>query len=235
MKTICLTSTMSRPNRDGRRSKTRSPAPTFSHENEVREAGFGFIAGTDEVGRGCLAGPVVAAAVLLPPGRRIRGVRDSKLLTQADRERLADRISACALSIGFGICSVEEIDRLNILRASLEAMRRALSQLDPSPDFALVDGNQPIHPLPYPQKTLIDGDSLCHAIATASVLAKVERDAIMRRLDDEFPGYGFSEHKGYATKAHINAIATLGPAACHRKSFNLTGKADHHPGLFENA
>ena len=140
---------------------------------------------------------------------------------------------ACALSIGFGVCAVDEIDRLNILRASLEAMRRALAQLDPEPDFALVDGNQSIHPLPYPQKTVVGGDAVCHAIACASVLAKVKRDAMMRALETEFPGYGLSEHKGYATKAHIDAIGVLGPAVCHRKSFNLTGTADFQPSLFE--
>ena len=153
-------------------------------------AGYGRIAGADEAGRGCLAGPVVAAAVLLPPRRRIQGVRDSKLLDCADRERLAARIESRALSFAYGVCTVEEIDRLNILRASLEAMRRALTQLDPSPDFVLIDGNQIIHPLPFRQQTVIDGDAICHAIAVLRIAEKAgwkvdpERGGYERDLGD---------------------------------------------------
>ncbi len=213
----------------------RSPPPSFSHEDAARSAGYALVAGTDEAGRGCLAGPVVAAAVLLPPRTRIRGVRDSKLLVRSERERLAARIETRALSTGYGICTVEEIDHLNILRASLEAMRRALVQLDPEPDFVLIDGNQSIHPLPFPQQTVIDGDALCHAIATASVLAKVRRDDMMRRLHEEYPGYGFADHKGYATRQHVAAIESLGPAACHRRSFRLPGSSDDQPGFFSDA
>lgn len=212
----------------------RSRAPGFDHENEARNAGFKLVAGVDEVGRGCLAGPVVAAAVLLPPGLRIRGVRDSKLLTRPQRERLADRIQSVAVSFGFGACSVEEIDDLNILRASLEAMRRALVDLEPRPDFVLIDGNQEIHPLPIPHRSVIGGDANSHSIAAASILAKVRRDELMHSLDVEFPGYGLSEHKGYATKAHIQAIQSMGRAGCHRKSFRLAHE-DTHPSLFADA
>ncbi|HLE56954.1 MAG TPA: ribonuclease HII [Rhodothermia bacterium] len=198
-------------------------------------AGYSRIAGADEAGRGCLAGPVVAAAVMLPARLRIRGVRDSKLLDHYTRERLAQRIESRALTFAYGICTVDEIDDLNILRASLLAMRRALAQLTPQPDFILVDGNQAIHPLPVPQQTVIDGDALSHAIAAASVLAKVKRDAIMRSLDNDFPGYGLADHKGYATRAHIEAIKALGPAACHRRTFRLTGRDVLQAGLFANA
>lgn len=221
------------PHRKSRRK--RSPAPSFVLEEAVRLAGYRRVAGVDEAGRGCLAGPVVAAAVLLTPGQRIRGVRDSKLLALSDREKLAVRIGERAISIGYGICTVEEIDRMNILRASLEAMRRALIELDPPPDFALIDGNQPIHSLPFPHQVVIDGDALCHAIAAASVLAKVKRDAVMRALHIEFPGYRLSEHKGYATKAHFEALALLGPAPCHRRSFRLGTTSDDQVNLFSNA
>jgi len=198
-------------------------------------AGYSRIAGADEAGRGCLAGPVVAAAVLLPPRLRIRGVRDSKLLDHETRERLARRIESRALTFAYGVCTVDEIDNMNILRASLLAMRRALTQLSPQPDFVLVDGNQVIHPLPVPQQTVVDGDALCHAIAAASVLAKVKRDAMMRSLEIDFPGYGLAEHKGYATRAHIEAIKALGPATCHRRTFRLTGPDDLQAGFFANA
>lgn len=213
------------------KSAKRSRPPSFRHEDAARSAGFAQIAGTDEAGRGCLAGPVVAAAVLLPPRRRIRGVRDSKLLTRAERERLAVRIESYAISTAYGVCTVEEIDELNIFRASLEAMRRALAGLDPSPDFALIDGNHPIHPLPFAQQAVVDGDALCHAIAAASVLAKVRRDEMMRTLNEQYPGYGLAQHKGYATRGHRAAIETLGLAPCHRRSFR-TGRNGDHPGLF---
>ncbi|HUF09244.1 MAG TPA: ribonuclease HII [Rhodothermales bacterium] len=216
-------------------SSGRSRAPSFAHEDNARMAGYSRIAGADEAGRGCLAGPVVAAAVLLPPRLRIRGVRDSKLLDHETRERLARRIESRALTFAYGVCTVGEIDNMNILRASLLAMRRALTQLIPQPDFVLVDGNQVIHPLPVPQQTVVDGDALCHAIAAASVLAKVKRDAMMRSLEIDFPGYGLAEHKGYATRAHIEAIKALGPAACHRRTFRLTGPDDLQAGFFANA
>jgi len=216
-------------------TKRDSRPPSFEHEDAARKAGYAMVAGADEAGRGCLAGPVVAAAVLLPPGRRIRGVRDSKLLNRVQRERLAEEIESCAISTGYGVCSVEEIDRLNILRASLEAMRRALAALDPEPDFALIDGNQSIHPLPFPHQTVIDGDTLCHAIAAASVLAKVRRDEMMRALNNQYPGYGLAQHKGYATKGHVAAIEALGPAPCHRKSFRRPGANGNQPGLFADA
>jgi len=213
----CRTTTMKQRRRTGSASK----APSFAVEIEVRAAGFQHVAGTDEVGRGCLAGPVVAAAVLLPPGLRIRGLRDSKELSTIQRERLASRITDRAVSVAYGVCSVSEIDSMNILRASLEAMRRSLAGLNPAPDFVLVDGNQEIHPLPVPQKTLVGGDARCHAIAAASVLAKVKRDALMQELDRQYPGYDLASHKGYATRTHIDAIEELGLSACHRKSFRL--------------
>jgi ribonuclease HII len=187
--------------------------------------GFKQVAGVDEAGRGCLAGPVVAAAVILPARKRIRGVRDSKILVAAERERLAVLIRKRAVSIGVGLCSVEEIDRMNILRASLEAMLRAIHDLDPGPDYVLVDGNQPLPEPPCAFETVIEGDRLCHAIAAASIIAKVERDRIMANLDGQFPDFRLASNKGYGTPEHYDALEAVGPAACHRRSFKL--KREH--------
>jgi ribonuclease HII len=176
------------------------------------------IAGVDEVGRGCLAGPVYAAAVVLPDPCRIRGLNDSKKLTRDQRERLVPTIERRALAFAIASASVEEIDRINILQASLLAMRRAVAMLAVAPGLCLVDGNQP-PALDCEVKMVIGGDGIHRCIMAASVLAKVARDAEMRRLDETFPGYGFAQHKGYATPEHGDALRRLGPCGIHRMSF----------------
>jgi ribonuclease HII len=175
----------------------------------------GVIVGIDEVGRGPLAGPVVAAAVILP--RRLKGLADSKLLQPAERERLAAKLRGCA-RIGIGAASVPEIDRLNILRASLLAMRRAVLRLGCLPDLALVDGN--IAPdLPCPCQAIVGGDRDVPAISAASIVAKVTRDRLMRRLALRYPGYGWDTNVGYATPAHFEGLNRIGASCHHRRSF----------------
>ena len=176
------------------------------------------VAGVDEAGRGPLAGPVVAAAVILDPDRPIDGLADSKKLTEAQREALYDAIVARALAWSVVEIAPAEIDRLNILQATLLGMRRAVETLDPPPDRALVDGNR-APDLPCPLRTLVGGDALEPAISAASILAKVTRDRLMRTLHERFPGYGFDRHKGYPTADHLDALARLGPCAEHRRSF----------------
>ncbi len=187
-------------------------------ENAVRRLGFVRVAGVDEVGRGCLAGPVVAAAVVLDPSRHVPGVRDSKRLTPAQRERLHDEIVEVAA--GWAVAGVEpdEIDRLNIHRASLTAMRHAVVALDPLPDFVLVDAFR-IPGLLMAQRGVIHGDARCAAIAAASIVAKVRRDRLMRSLHEQDPRYGFDRHKGYATATHLAAVARFGYSTAHRRSF----------------
>ena len=175
------------------------------------------ICGIDEAGRGPLAGPVVAAAVILPRKGRPKGLDDSKQLSAEAREGLAEKIRACAI-VGVGVASVEEIDRFNILRASHLAMRRAFDALSTVPVAALVDGNM-APDLPCPVEWVIDGDAIVPLISAASIIAKVERDRMMNALCLEYPGYEFSKHKGYATPVHQRALAELGPCAIHRKSF----------------
>jgi ribonuclease HII len=178
----------------------------------------GRICGIDEAGRGPLAGPVVAAAVILDPGRRINGLRDSKQLTAARREQLADRIRARAVAWAVAEASVEEIDALNILQATLLAMGRAVQGLAVTPDYALIDGNQ-MPRLPMPGRAIVSGDALEPAISAASILAKTVRDALMRAFDREHPGYGFAQHMGYATPEHLDCLQRLGPCVLHRRSF----------------
>lgn len=178
----------------------------------------GRICGIDEAGRGPLAGPVVAAAVILDPGRRINGLRDSKQLTAARREQLADRIRARAVAWAVAEASVEEIDALNILQATLLAMGRAVQGLAVTPDYALIDGNQ-MPRLPMPGRAIVSGDALEPAISAASILAKTVRDALMRAFDREHPGYGFAQHMGYATPEHLACLQRLGPCVLHRCSF----------------
>lgn len=178
------------------------------------------IVGIDEAGRGPLAGPVVAAAVILDPNQPIEGLADSKLLSEKKRERLYDEIIQKALCYGIGFASVEEIDEINILQATFLAMRRAKDQLSIMPMLALVDGNQDPK-LGCPTKTIIQGDRLIPAISAASILAKVTRDRWMLGLNQIYPGYGFAQHKGYPTAAHKQAIMSLGLSAAHRKSFKL--------------
>lgn len=177
-----------------------------------------LLAGVDEVGRGPLAGDVVAAAVILDPARPIEGLADSKKLSEKKRELLFDQICERAHSFAIARASVEEIDRINILHASLLAMRRAVEQLNVQPEFVLVDGNKKPD-WSYDCDTVVKGDSRVEAISAASILAKVTRDREMVELDRKYPGYGLAGHKGYPTKAHLQALGELGPSAIHRRSF----------------
>lgn len=186
-------------------------------ENALRRAGFEHVAGADEVGRGALAGPVVAAAVVLDPHRRLVGVRDSKLLTAPARERLYADITASA-RWAVAAASVDDVDRRNVYHASLDALRRAVEALDPPPSFALIDGFA-VPGLDMPQRGVVGGDRRCTAIAAASIVAKVTRDREMVRLHQVDPRYGFDRHKGYATRAHIDAVARFGYSDAHRRSF----------------
>lgn len=177
------------------------------------------IAGVDEAGRGPLAGPVVVAAVLLDPARPIDGLGDSKALSERQREALYEPIRERSLGYRIEIVSAEEIDRLNILQATLAGMARALSLLQPAPQHALIDGNRAPRGAPCPLTTVVGGDAIEPAIMAASILAKVARDRIMRELDDIHPGYGFARHKGYPTPDHLAALARLGPCPAHRRGF----------------
>jgi ribonuclease HII len=190
------------------------------------------ICGIDEAGRGPLAGPVVAAAVILPrqrsgKGGRPKGLDDSKQLSAEAREELAAAIRACSI-VGVGLASVEEIDAINILRASHLAMRRAFDALAEKPVAALVDGNM-APDLPCPVEWVIDGDAIVPLISAASIIAKVERDRMMNELCGQFPGYGFSKHKGYGTPEHQEALKRLGPCAIHRRSFKPVQQAMQLP------
>jgi ribonuclease HII len=180
--------------------------------------GAQFVAGVDEVGVGPLAGPVVAAAVILPRRVDLPGLNDSKQVSASERERLATAIRCQALACSVALASVEEIDRLNIYWAALLAMRRAVTGLATTPDQVLVDARR-IPDLEMPQRALVHGDGRDGSIAAASILAKVYRDALMSRLDAEYPGYGFANHMGYATPVHRAAIARRGPSPVHRRSF----------------
>lgn len=182
-----------------------------------------YIAGVDEVGRGPLVGAVVTAAVILNPNQPIEGLADSKKLSEKRRIALAEEIKAKALSWSFGRAEPEEIDRLNILHATMLAMRRAVAGLAITPDFVLVDGNR-IPPLPMPAQAVVKGDSLVAEISAASILAKVARDLEMAELDKQYPAYGFAQHKGYPTKLHFEKLAELGATPFHRKSFAPVAK-----------
>ncbi|OOZ37086.1 ribonuclease HII [Solemya velesiana gill symbiont] len=177
-----------------------------------------LIAGVDEVGRGPLAGPVVAAVVILDPGREIAGLADSKKLTEKRRERLDEEIKSCSLAWALGRAEVEEIDRLNILQASLLAMKRAVEALSVAPHHALVDGNR-CPQLLCSAEAIVGGDNSVPVISAASIIAKVARDREMIALDERYPGYGLAKHKGYPTKAHLEALAELGVTEIHRRSF----------------
>jgi ribonuclease HII len=194
------------------------PLSTLHFERQAQARGFRAVAGIDEAGRGPLAGPVVAAAVILPACFDLPGLTDSKQLSEKARERLYPLIRAQALAVGIGVARAEEIDRINILQATLRSMQRAVGRLNIPADFLLIDGNVPV-PLSLPQQTLVKGDSRSLSIAAASVLAKVMRDRIMVNYERLFPGYGFASHKGYGSAAHLQAIARLGPSPCHRRTF----------------
>jgi ribonuclease HII len=194
------------------------PLDTLSYEKAAYGKGFLFVAGIDEAGRGPLAGPVTAAAVILPPGLLIKGVDDSKKLSPDKREKLFDIIMALALSVGVGVITAAEIDRINILQATRRAMLEAVHALSPQPDCLLIDGINTI--VSYiPQITIKKGDSLSQSIAAASIIAKVTRDRFMIEMDATYPGYGFCGHKGYGSAAHLAAIRTLGPSPIHRLTF----------------
>jgi len=186
-------------------------------ERELRARGFGSVAGVDEVGRGALFGPVMAAAVILSPDRPVRGLNDSKLLEPERREVLAGRIRERAVAWAVAAVDSATIDSINIYQASRLAMRLAVERLRTAPDFLLVDA-VPLDPA-LPQRALIKGDARCHAIAAASIVAKVYRDACMRSWDEVFPEYGLAEHKGYSTPEHCRAIRQYGPSPLHRLSF----------------
>lgn len=187
-------------------------------EAEVRIRGFRVVAGLDEAGRGPLAGPVVAAAVVLPPKGKWTGVDDSKKLSPAQREKIFPLLLEKALGVGVGIVEAQEIDRLNILQASLKAMQLAVEKLPLPPDFLLIDGIHALR-LPLPQQTIPKGDQRCLSIAAASIVAKVTRDRLMTAYHDQYPQYNFARHKGYGTKEHLQAIRKYGCCPLHRQSF----------------
>ena len=187
-------------------------------EDALRAEGFETVCGVDEAGRGPLAGPVCAAAVILPRGVTIEGLDDSKKLTEKRREALYDVIIAAAEAYGVAFADVEEIEELNILGATYLAMNRAIAALGVGIDLALIDGNRNAG-IEYPSRCIVKGDAKCVSIAAASVLAKVTRDRYMRALAEKYPGYGFERHKGYGTEAHYAAIRALGPCPEHRPSF----------------
>jgi len=193
--------------------------PSLEREVALWDVGRTVVAGLDEAGRGPLAGPVVAAAVVFPPGcPRIRGLDDSKRCTARQRERLALLVRERALAVAVGAASVHEIDRFNIRRASILAMRRALTRLAVPPAAILVDG-LPCPELGLPHEAIIDGDALCYSIAAASVIAKTVRDRLMMRLAPRYPGYAWDQNMGYATALHRDALAARGPTPHHRRSF----------------
>lgn len=187
-------------------------------EKDAASRGMQVIAGVDEAGRGPLAGPVCAAAVILPFGLEIPGLNDSKKLTDKKRRELYDIIVEKALAYGIALVDEKRIDEINILQATFEAMEQAMLQLKVQPDLVLVDGNR-AKAFPYPVETVVKGDSLSANIAAASILAKVTRDRLMEKMAEKYPGYGFEIHKGYGTKAHYAAIEKLGPSEIHRRTF----------------
>ena len=187
-------------------------------EKEARYAGYRFVAGVDEAGRGPLAGPVVASAVILDPDASIDGLDDSKVLTPLQRDSLFERIRKTAVAVGVGVVQADRIDRINILRATLEGMRLAVERLSVKADFALIDGNQRA-PLDIGQKVIVGGDALCPSISAASIVAKVVRDRLMAYYHTKFPLYNFLSNKGYATLEHRNAIARHGVCPIHRRTF----------------
>ncbi len=198
----------------------RTPDDLLALEAKLWKQGFSIVAGVDEVGRGPLAGPVVAACVVLPPDLYLPEVKDSKKLTPKKREELFDQILKSAQEVGIGIVGEKTIDRMNILNASLKAMWKAVNKLKNPPEFILVDGNQRIPNLLLPQMPVVKGDCLSLSIAAASIVAKVTRDRIMLKYHRKYPEFCFAEHKGYATKIHVEALKIFGPCQIHRKSFN---------------
>lgn len=187
-------------------------------ENEIYDSGINCLCGVDEAGRGPLAGPVCAAAVILPRGLEIAGLNDSKKLTEKKREALYDVICESAIAYGIAFAEVEEIEKLNILQATFLAMNRAIEKLSVTPELALIDGNRNTG-ISMPSRCVVKGDSLCADIAAASILAKVTRDRYMMQLHEQYPQYHFDRHKGYGTKLHYDAIREHGASPVHRMSF----------------
>ncbi len=190
----------------------------LKYERQLYKSGIKLIAGVDEAGRGPISGPVVAGAVIFPPGLRVDGVKDSKLLSPKKREKLFDEICKAAEAVGVGIVSEKIIDRVNILQAAYLAMRKAIEGLSVRPEYLLVDGWK-LPGVDIPQLAIIGGDNLSMSIASGSIIAKVTRDRIVTRQDKLFPQYGFAAHKGYPTKKHIEALRKYGPCKFHRRSF----------------
>lgn len=190
----------------------------WTYERQQWARGASTVCGVDEAGAGPLAGPVYAAAVILPPEADIPGLNDSKKLTEKQREALFIPIKAAAKAYGIAFATVEEIENLNILNATFLAMNRAISQLSPQPEIALIDGNRNTG-ISFPSRCIVKGDSRCADIAAASILAKVSRDHYMLEMAEKYPEYGFERHKGYGTKAHYDAIREYGPCPIHRPSF----------------
>ncbi len=198
---------------------TPPPSAPYRYEARAWRSGLGRVAGIDEAGRGPLAGPVVAAAVILAPDRRIKGLADSKLLPPERREELFEVIRARALAVGVGVVDHETIDRVNILEATRRAMAEALAGLAVVPELVITDFVA-LPALPCPQRNLVAGDRRCASVAAASIVAKVTRDRLMLDLDRRFPEYGFARHKGYATVEHLAALDRHGPCPIHRRSFS---------------
>lgn len=192
--------------------------PDYSFELAARDAGYRHVCGIDEAGRGPLSGPVVAAACVLEPGTEIPGLNDSKKLTPKKRDLLYDLVIERATDFAVGFATPEEVDRINILNATMLAMRRAIAALKEPADYALVDGNC-IRDYPIPARAIVKGDSLSMSVAAASILAKVTRDRLCLEDDRQYPMYGFAKHKGYGTAEHIAALRTYGPCPIHRKTF----------------
>lgn len=191
----------------------------FDFEEQARREGYRLIAGVDEVGRGCLAGPVVAAACILDPEKPVpKGLNDSKKLTEKRRNEIAAELRECAVAFAIGSVEAQEIDAINILEATKKAMMLAIAELKPSAEYLLIDALQ-LRAVPLPQKPLIKGDSISYSIAAASVIAKTYRDELMTAYHREFPQYGFAGHKGYGAASHFAAIREYGPCPLHRKTF----------------
>ena len=191
----------------------------FDFEELARSEGFLFVAGVDEVGRGCIAGPVVAAACILDQARAVpKDLNDSKKLTEKQRDEIAEELRSSAVSFAVGEVDAEEIDRINILEATKLAMVKAIENLNPSADYLLIDALR-IKQISLPQKPIIKGDSVAYSIAAASVIAKTHRDALMKTYHGEYPQYGFASHKGYGCKTHYDALRQHGPCPLHRKTF----------------
>lgn len=196
----------------------KEPVDWFRYENEAKAEGFNIVCGIDEAGRGPLAGPVCAAAVILPEGCIIEGVNDSKKLTEKKREALFDVIKEKALAYSIAVADEKEIDEINILQATYLAMRRAFDGLDIKPDMAIVDGNRDPG-LGVATRTIVKGDANSMSIAAASILAKVTRDRFMLEMDEKYPEYQFAKHKGYGTKLHYEMLTEYGASEIHRKTF----------------